>query len=290
MATPTDDRAKFLAAVEGLRPELHRYCARMVGSIVDGEDVVQDTLERAFDALPTLEEMPPLGPWLFRIAHHRAIDFTRRYERRMGRSLGDEESTESSAEDPEEALARAEATKLAVARFLELVPLQRSCVILKDVLGHSVDEITTLLESSEPAVKAALHRGREKLKTLASETPPTEKEISADLKRYAALFNAGDWDGLRTMLADDVRLQLPTKPKRAGKADVGLYFTNYERIGGVTVVPAIVDGEETLVAYVAGNEAPAYLVRLTLEGGKITLIRDYRYVPYIADEVAQVRK
>src|SRR5262245_18319742 len=68
-------RPQFLALVAEIRPELHRYCARMTGSIADGEDVVQDTLARAYYDLADLKEMPTLRPWLFRIAHNRAIDF-----------------------------------------------------------------------------------------------------------------------------------------------------------------------------------------------------------------------
>ena len=82
-----DGRREFLALVADVRPELHRYCARMTGSIADGEDVVQDTLARAYYALSELKELPPLRPWLFRIAHNRAIDYLRRYERRMSEPL-----------------------------------------------------------------------------------------------------------------------------------------------------------------------------------------------------------
>src|SRR5438132_9662794 len=80
-------RERFATLVAEIRPELHRYCARMTGSIADGEDVVQDTLARAYFALAELEELPPLRPWLFRIAHRRAIDHLRRYERRMSEPL-----------------------------------------------------------------------------------------------------------------------------------------------------------------------------------------------------------
>ena len=77
-----DRRAAFLALAGELQPELHRYCARLMGSVIDGEDVVQDTLVRAVVALQDferrgLEEMPPLRPWLFRIAHNRALDLLR---------------------------------------------------------------------------------------------------------------------------------------------------------------------------------------------------------------------
>ena len=66
---PTPRQAQFLVLVEKLRPELHRYCARLMGSVIDGEDVVQDTFARAFVALDELEESAPMRAWLFRIAH-----------------------------------------------------------------------------------------------------------------------------------------------------------------------------------------------------------------------------
>src|SRR6266851_6864238 len=82
-----EGRRRFLALVEDVRPDLHRYCARMVGSVVDGEDVVQDTLARAYYELSALREPPALRAWLFRIAHNRALDHMRRYERRMSEPL-----------------------------------------------------------------------------------------------------------------------------------------------------------------------------------------------------------
>src|SRR6266446_3950290 len=92
--------------------------------------------------------------------------------------------------------ARAEALHAAVSRFLELAPAQRSCVIMKDVLGHSLDEIAEILLMTVPAVKAALHRGRARLAELRSIEVPTMRAASPELARYAALFNARDWDAV----------------------------------------------------------------------------------------------
>src|SRR6266849_2153805 len=75
-------RAGFMELVAEVRPELHRYCARMAGSVFDGEDIVQDTLAKAYFALSEQSEPPPLRPLLFRIAHNTAMDFLRRYERK----------------------------------------------------------------------------------------------------------------------------------------------------------------------------------------------------------------
>lgn len=278
-------REQFLARVADLRPELHRYCARMVGSLTDGEDIVQEALARAFYALPEYETLPPLRPWLFRIAHNRALDHLRRYEYRMGQPLVESDVAMEEAPGPEDALAQEQALHAAVSRFVALAPAQRSCVILKDVLGHSLEEIAALLELSVPAVKAALHRGRTGLRDrLASvdETPP--RPASPIVARYAALFNAHDWDGVRAMLADEVRLDLVARSQRTGRREVEAYFSNYERLFDYWhFVPAWLDGSEVLAVYRSPTDLrPTYFVELTHAGGKVTGIRDYHFVPYVA--------
>src|SRR6266699_3857858 len=70
----------FLEPISSLRPSLHRYCARMTGSVMDGEDVVQEALFEAYRKLDKFDESRPMKPWLFRIAHNRCIDFLRRKE------------------------------------------------------------------------------------------------------------------------------------------------------------------------------------------------------------------
>jgi RNA polymerase sigma-70 factor (ECF subfamily) len=101
-----EERIRFLDMVAGVRAELHRYCARMVGSAADGEDVVQDALARAYYELAGLREMPAMRAWLFRIAHNRALDWLRRYEVRMGEPLEEDDVHMATTGDPEDALAR----------------------------------------------------------------------------------------------------------------------------------------------------------------------------------------
>jgi RNA polymerase sigma-70 factor (ECF subfamily) len=228
-----------------------------------------------------------LRPWLFRIAHNRALDHVRRYEHRMGQSLESApDITIGEAADPENALAREHALRAAVSRFVELAPAQRSCVILKDVLGHSLEEIARLLELSVPAVKAALHRGRVRLRDeLANVAEVTARPASPVVARYAELFNARDWDGVRAMLADDVRLDLVQRSQRAGRRDVGIYFTNYDKVTDWWLRPAWLDGAEVLAVFrKPEDQSPGYLIELTAIDGRITLIRDFRYVPYVAQE------
>jgi RNA polymerase sigma-70 factor (ECF subfamily) len=280
-------RNEFLALVADIRPDLLRYCARMMGSIAEGEDVVQDTLARACYELPQLEELPALRPWLFRIAHNRALDCLRRYERRMSEPI--EVALDVAEEDqgPDGILAREQAVRAAVSRFLELAPAQRSCVILKDVLDYSLDEIASLLEFSVPAVKAALHRGRTRLRELATAAsePAAPHFVSPAVARYAELFNARDWDGVRAMLVDDVRLDLVSREKRAGRDNVSHYFTNYGRVRDWHLVPGWLDGREVLAVFRGpADPRPGYFIELTLHDDRVATIRDFRYVPYIARE------
>jgi RNA polymerase sigma factor (sigma-70 family) len=283
-----ESRKRFLQLVGELRPELHRYCARMTGSIADGEDVVQDTLARAYYELSALKELPAMRTWLFRIAHNRALDHLKRYERRMGEPL---DATESSIVDPQAdadaALAREQAVRTAVSRFLQLAPAQRSCVILKDVLDHSLEEIASLLSLTVPAVKAALHRGRTRLRELSKlpEVPSRTQRHSAALLHYAALFNARDWDAVRAMLLDDVKLDVVSAIRRVGRDDVGIYFHNYARLLDWRMVPAWLDGREVLAVF-RGEHAiqPAYFIEITIDAGRVATIRDFFHVPYIARE------
>jgi len=291
LAAQHEGRRRFLELVADLRPELHRYCARMTGSVADGEDIVQDTLARAYYLLPEMNELPAFRPWLFRIAHNRALDHLRRYEARMVEPLEAVRDTAiDPAPDPGDAMAHQQAVRLAVSRFVELAPAQRSCLILKDVLGHSLEEIGALLELSLSAVKASLHRGRLRLRQLAATAPPEplRRETSSTVARYVALFNARDWDGVRALLAQDVQLDLLSRAQRAGRA-VGDYLTNYERVHDWALVPAWLEGREVIAVFrQPGDARPAYFIELTLENGKVRFIRDYRYVPYVLQDAELV--
>jgi RNA polymerase sigma factor (sigma-70 family) len=274
---------QFLALVADVRPELHRYCARMTGSIVDGEDVVQDTLAKTFYALGMLEELPALRPWLFRVAHNAAIDFVRRRQRSPVELVAELPELPDAEESVDEETVRA-----ALAAFLTLPPLQRSAVILKDVVGHSAAEIAEVLDTTVPAVKAALVRGRERLRR---ERPPeataAPPATSAALDAYVRLFNAGDWDGVRALLAAEVRLDLVSTASRRGKA-VGVYFGRYASEPDVRLALGELEGRPVVWAFVPKDSAaPRYFIEIELRGGRVAAIRDYRYVRYIADDLAR---
>jgi RNA polymerase sigma-70 factor (ECF subfamily) len=288
---PTARQALLLALAQELRPELHRYCARLMGSVIEGEDVVQDTFARAFVALDESEETPPLRAWLFRIAHNRALDLRSRAIRaaepiEAAHAVADPESP-----DPVEVLMRREAVETAVSRFVELPTVQRSVVILKDVLDQSLGEIAVMLDLTVNAVKAHLARGRARLEVINAQAPaqPAPRPPSPAVARYVALFNQRDWDGLRAMLADDVRLIQSTYPLRAGAADVGMFFGIYSRSAPVRLAAAWLDGREVIAVYEDPHAVkPSYLMWLEWADGRISFIRDYKYVRYVVDDAELV--
>jgi RNA polymerase sigma-70 factor (ECF subfamily) len=277
-ATLAQAREEFLELVEGIRPELHRYCARLTGSVIEGEDLVQETLARAFYTMSLSIEVPPLRPWLFRIAHNAGVDLLKSHGRSQTESHADLTDVAGFEERADPAVVRA-----ALARFLALPATQRNATILKDVLGHSLEETAETMGTTVMAVKAALVRGRAKLR----EAEPAEQAIDsaarADLDRYASLFNARDWEGLRALIGDDCRLDLVSQAQRRGK-EVGAYFGRYAQ-EDVSLRVVRFEGTLSLAAHEAGAAAPAYVILLQWEHGKVTAIRDFRYVAYLVAEL-----
>jgi RNA polymerase sigma-70 factor (ECF subfamily) len=287
-----DRRSQLLALAEEVRPELHRYCARLMGSVIDGEDVVQDTLLRAFVALQDLEQMAPLRPWLFRVAHNRALDLLRgRAVRKAEPMEAAPDVVDSTSPDPMETLMRQEAVRTAVSRFAELPIQQRSVVILKDVLDESLAEIAALLDLTVDAVKGHLARGRARLREVNAQAGPVAdvRTPSPAVARYVALFNARNWDALRALLADDVRLNQSAYPLRVGRADVGLFFTIYAKSDGVWLAPAWLEGREVIAVFEdRADPKPSYMMWLEWHDGRISFIRDYRYVRYVVADAELV--
>lgn len=277
-ASLADAREQFLQLVSDVRPELHRYCARLTGSVIEGEDIVQDTLAKGFYALSLLVEVPPLRPWLFRIAHHTALDFLKSHGRKYVEPVADLDELGGFDDQPEPAVVRA-----ALASFLSLPVSQRSAVILKDVLGHSLEETAETMGATVMAVKAALVRGR---KTLLQQTGASAVNSAApspaELQRYAHLFNARDWDGIRALVSDDCRLDLVAKSQRRGK-QVGAYLARYEK-EQLSARVARVEGRPALAVFRSGQAQPSYFIFLEVEAGRVSVIRDFKYVPYIAAE------
>jgi RNA polymerase sigma-70 factor, ECF subfamily len=278
-------RAAFDSSLGELRPKLHRYCARMTGSVIDGEDVVQEAMMKAINAFPKAGLIADLDGWLFRIAHNAALDFLRR--RRRYEAIHSNEELEMIA-----ALVNPESDRQAAAAslrtFMRLPAAQRSCVILMDVLGYSLDEISQVTETSVPAVKAALNRGRKRLREIANEPEDLSAPALAEsqrllLAKYVDRFNARDFDTVRDMLADEVRLELVNRTRLNGKREVGGYFHNYAAADDWHLVPGLVDRRSALLVRDPRDPsaAPAYFVLLEWVGDKLMNIRDFRHARYV---------
>ena len=234
-----------------LRPKLHRYCARMVGSVIDGEDVLQDALIKAVEAFASAGPIGNPEGWLFRIAHNTALDFLRRRVRQE--ALRSAEEVDMIA-DQLDAVTSRQIAGASLRTFMRLPVAQRSSVILMDVLGCSLQEVCAVMDYSLPAVKAALQRGRAQLREIAEEPDdlPQPKLSEADrarLSAYVAHFNARDFDAIRGLIADDIRLDLVNKSRMNGKAEVSRYFGNYEKAADWHLAPGLVEGHPAILVF-----------------------------------------
>lgn len=307
---------RVLDAMERVRPRLHGYCARLLGSNLDGEDVVQDALARALASQPPVASSEELEHWLFRVATNRCTDLLRR---RTVRSRADWHWVDPNHDRPVEPDDRAQRSEIidgAFGRVVRLLPpKERAAVLLKDVLEFSLEETAEIIDSTVGGVKAALHRGRSKLATLPRSDPAETADRSADadrdpegcrgirpddpiqvrlLEEYVDRFERRDWDGLISLLRSDARLEVVGIFEGDGLEQFHrLYFTNYSRLEPHWSA-SIQELEGEMVMRVerpldAGPPEPFEsntaqglysLVRVRFDGdGRIASVRDYLHVP-----------
>lgn len=283
-AAQPDAGDAFARLFREVRPKLHRYCARMTGSVIDGEDILQEALLRAMQALPKAEPIARPENWLFRIAHNVALDFLRRRARQN--AVQSDEEAEMIA-DPVSAADDRQAAAAGLRTFMRLPVAQRSSVILMDVLGYSLQEIGSVTGMTMPSVKASLHRGRARLRKLAGEpddlAPPVLDECERRrLALYVERFNARDFDALRDLLVDEVRLELVNQSRMSGRREVANYFGNYARVGGWRLAPGLVERRPAVLVFddAEPSGAPSYFILLQWSGEEILNIRDFRYARY----------
>lgn len=278
----------FEGRLKELRPRLHRYCARMTGSAINGEDVLQDTFVKALQARAQGTVVDNLEGWLFRIAHNASLDFLRGISRN---------TVVPRTEDMEAApVPAAEIVAIGFRTFLRLPELQRCAVILKDVLGHSVEEIAAIAGCSPAAVKSALQRGRVALRQLAQAPEDTRLPLMSDADRrkitaYVDLFRSGDFDAIRAMLADDVKLDLVNRLQWQGRDKIAPYFTRYAQETKWQYALGAIEGRPAMLVFDSTGpmEKPAHIVLIDWQDDRITGIRDFLFAPYVLETVDWMR-
>jgi len=253
----------------------------MTGSVMDGEDVVQETLFEAYRKLDKFDDTRPLKPWLFRIAHNRCIDFLRKRDVRV--------EAETAVTVPD-AIEPSDPAVLGLDPAIEhlvvnLPPKERACVLLKDVFDYSLEETAELVDSTVGGVKAALRRGRTKLASAPAPARPSrsvDPELTRVMRLYVDRFNRRDWDGVRELISADARLTVADA--FTGKLADAPYFRNYERLSVPwKLAVGELDGELVVVILQRGVDTwlPYSVVRLDVVGQRIDRVRDYGHCPWM---------
>jgi RNA polymerase sigma-70 factor (ECF subfamily) len=230
-AAQAGDERAFQRLVEPYRRALQVHCYRMLGSANDAEDLVQDTLLRAWRALERFEPRVQFQTWLYRIATNACLDELERRPRRPEPldPFPDQPSDEAAAPiyDPAARYAIREGMELALLRAIQELPgRQRAVLIFRDVLGWTAPEVAEVLDSTVAAVNSALQRARA---TIDQHLPEAATPIAADaerelLGRYIDAFEHDDMDGLVALLQEDAILRMPPQPSVLGAVAVATFF------------------------------------------------------------------
>jgi RNA polymerase sigma-70 factor (ECF subfamily) len=302
-----DERA-YEKLIEGHRAELHAHCYRMLASVHDADDAVQEALIRAWKGLDKFESRSSVRTWLFKIATNSSFDVLKKRSRRelplgygrragAGDSPGDallnvawiepypDQLLESSDLSPEARYEAHENLELAfIAAIQHVPPRQRAVLILREVLDYSAKEVAQLLDTSVAAVNSALQRARA---TLAHRLPARSQQLELRLlgservrdiaRRYAAAIDAGDIDTLISMLSEDATWEMPPHPVwyrgRAAIRQFHLDFVSGERWRHAATTA---NGQLAIGCYTFHAARDCYVASvldvLTLRDGQITAV------------------
>ncbi|WP_328988868.1 RNA polymerase subunit sigma-70 [Kribbella sp. NBC_01245] len=289
------DAAAFEQLVAGHRRELTAHSYRMLGSMYDAEDAVQETLLSAWKAFGGFEGRSSLRTWLYRICTNACLRLSAKRPPRMlspdhgpaftqTADLGDvvpgEVWIEPWLDDVDDPLAQRESVELAFVAALQHLPAnQRAVLILREVLEYSAAEVADILDTTPASVNSALQRAR---KTVEERVPPVSQQAevaalgaAAQRELVEALVSAwhkADVDALLALLTEDAKFTMPPLPAWfEGRANVGAFLTERMFVAPWRVRPIWANGQPALVCYMR-NEAG----RFALTGVTVLSIRDGR--------------
>jgi RNA polymerase sigma-70 factor, ECF subfamily len=299
------DAEAFRALTDPHRAELQAHCYRMLGSLQDAEDVVQETLLAAWRALRSFEGRSSPRAWLYRIATNRCLNVLR--DERAGAAARTPDRfppptryveplhlepfpdalldrVADAAPGPAARYETHEALSLAFVSGLQRLPAQqRAVLVLRDVLGFSARDVADILTTSETGVNSALQRARTAIEQRPGARDAAALPASAVGRRLAARFAdaflAGDVDGVVALLRPDARLTMPPLPlEYEGRRAIRAFLSGHGWWGsdGVRLVPTRANGQPALALYLdeADGSAPALngLLVLTVQGDAIAAI------------------
>jgi RNA polymerase sigma-70 factor (ECF subfamily) len=310
-AAARPSREEFARLTDPFRPELLAHCYRMLGSVQDAEDQVQETLVRAWRSFDQLQDRASLRTWLYRIATNtclRAIETRRRrpLPSGLGRPGENPEGplaaampevpwlepipdmlTRPETADPASVAISRTNIRLALIAALQYLPArQRAVLILRDVLGWRAAEVAQLLGTTTAAVNSALQRARARLEQVA----PSEDEIRepadpgdlALLNRYATAFENADVTALTELLRNDAVFEMPPWPTWfTGREQIRLVLQSHAllRPGDFTVIPTAANGQPALAIYRRGQDGmrqACAIQVLTLTASRVARIVAFR--------------
>jgi RNA polymerase sigma-70 factor (TIGR02960 family) len=295
-----DDEA-FRELTEPYRRELQVHCYRLLGSLTDAEDLLQETLLAAWRGLGGFEQRASLRSWLYRIATNQCLNVMRAANRRIPaeptppftppepsrrgeitwlQPYPDSllEGIPDRAPGPEARYQATEAVELAfVAALQRMPPRQAAALVLCDVLGFTVDEAAGMLDTGPTAVKGTLQRARAALADTGAEPGRRRGDPEQDRavgRRFADAFVAADIDAVIALLTDDAWLSMPPAPHEYHGLDAIRAFLRsafaYRGARRLTVLPARANGQPAYGTYVDGS--PAGLFVLGVDGGRIRAV------------------
>jgi RNA polymerase sigma-70 factor, ECF subfamily len=272
------DEQAFALLIEPHRRALHLHCYRMLGSLHDADDAVQETMLRAWKGSDRYEPRAQLSTWLHAIATNVCLTAIARRRKRAAEVIEDLEHLQPCPDRLLDDLVERETVELAFITAIQLLPpKQRAVLILRDVLGWSAKEVAGALEDSVGAVTSALQRARKSLDRAHGRSTAPDRRERALVKQFIAAWDAIDIDALVALLTEDAAMTMPPERMRiAGASAIGEFFATvpqHGRLDEIRLLPTAANRQPALAAYALGEDGkhrPYGLMVLRIDDDQIS--------------------